>query len=307
MNTCADSVDSVASVMKTTSDATQVSPPAPGRGGYRYPVRHLVLLALVAVSWVALFLVGPIRQPQAYYRFADQRAMLGIPNFCDVTTNLPFLFIGLAGLGWGWSARSRDLESRSCWIAMFAGVASIGLGSAYFHWNPQDGTIFWDRASLAVGFMGFFVAILSEYVSPRLGRWLLGPGLVLAIGSVAYWREVNDLRPYLWVQFTPMLLIPVVLALYRPRFTHSWITVAVLGIYAVAKVAELGDVRLFDWTGGRFSGHSLKHLLGAVACAGLLIQVRIRHRLAEGAVTGSGEASGWWPRFVRVRRSPPIP
>ncbi len=280
---------------------------SPGRAPFLLRARDGCLLALVAVSVVATVLVGPIRLPQAYYLFADRRAMLGIPNFCDVTTNVPFLFIGLAGLAWAFGARARALASRPAWLAMFAGIASVGFGSAYFHWNPGDATIVWDRSSLAVGFMGFFVAILSEYVSPRLGRIVLLPALFLAVASVFYWRAFDDLRPYVWIQFTPMLLIPVVLALYRPRFSHTWILVAVLAVYAVAKVAEIGDVRIFEWTGRRFSGHSLKHLLGGLACLGLLIHVRVRRLLAAPAITGSAEASDSWLRSARAPRSPQTP
>ena len=133
------------------------------------------------------------------------------------------------------------------------------------------------------------------------------PALASAVASVFYWRAFNDLRPYLWIQFTPMLLIPVVMVLYRPRFSHAWITALVLGTYAAAKVAELGDVRLFEWTGGRFSGHSLKHLLGALACFGLLVQLRLRHALPAGTAPGttdSAAASGSWRQSAPVRHSP---
>ena len=76
----------------------------------RLQPRDWILIGLVLASWVATALAGPIRQPQAYYLFADRRAMLGIPNFCDVTTNLPFLFIGLAGWAWGFTERARALN-----------------------------------------------------------------------------------------------------------------------------------------------------------------------------------------------------
>ncbi len=55
----------------------------------------LVLLSLVAASLVAL-LVVPI--PQDNHAFADQRTLLGIPNFWNVASNLPFIAVGAAGL-----------------------------------------------------------------------------------------------------------------------------------------------------------------------------------------------------------------
>jgi hypothetical protein len=34
----------------------------------------------------------------SYHQFADQRAWLGIPNFGDVASNLPFALVGIWGL-----------------------------------------------------------------------------------------------------------------------------------------------------------------------------------------------------------------
>jgi hypothetical protein len=39
-----------------------------------------------------------IPQPQTYHLFADRRAFLGIPNFGDVASNIPFAVIGVWGL-----------------------------------------------------------------------------------------------------------------------------------------------------------------------------------------------------------------
>src|SRR5215471_1537110 len=36
--------------------------------------------------------------PPSYSNFADQRQFLGIPNFMDVVSNLPFLIVGIWGL-----------------------------------------------------------------------------------------------------------------------------------------------------------------------------------------------------------------
>jgi len=44
---------------------------------------------LTVVSLSALLLVPPITQDQNYHDFADQRTLLGIPNFWNVVSNLP--------------------------------------------------------------------------------------------------------------------------------------------------------------------------------------------------------------------------
>jgi hypothetical protein len=56
----------------------------------------LILLSLIVVSLVGLLLLPPIPQDQSYHQFADQRILLGIPNFWNVVSNLPFIAIGAA-------------------------------------------------------------------------------------------------------------------------------------------------------------------------------------------------------------------
>ena len=67
------------------------------------------------------------------------------------------------------------------------------------------------------------------------------------------------------MQFAPVLLIPAARLLFGPRYTHSGYLLAALAIYAVAKVAEHYDAAVFAVTAEFISGHSLKHLLAALA------------------------------------------
>ena len=57
-----------------------------------------LLLALTAVVAVTFSLLPRIPQPQTYHLFADRRGFLGIPNFGDVVSNVPFCVIGICGL-----------------------------------------------------------------------------------------------------------------------------------------------------------------------------------------------------------------
>jgi hypothetical protein len=45
-----------------------------------------------------LLLLPTISQDQSYHQFADQRNLLGVPNFWNVVSNLPFIAVGAAGL-----------------------------------------------------------------------------------------------------------------------------------------------------------------------------------------------------------------
>src|SRR3979411_1178118 len=97
----------------------------------------LVLLGLVVASLAGLMLLPPIPQDQAYHQFADQRALLGVPNFWNVVSNLPFIVIGAPGL-----CRFRHEPTT---FVLFSGMLLTGVGSSYYHWNPNDGTLLWDR------------------------------------------------------------------------------------------------------------------------------------------------------------------
>jgi hypothetical protein len=87
--------------------------------------------------------------------------------------------------------------------------------------------------------------------------------------SVFYWHitELNgrgDLRLYALVQFLPMILIPVILWLFKDdgeRNKYYW---GMIAAYALSKAAEFFDAGLYDML-GVISGHTVKHLLAAVA------------------------------------------
>jgi hypothetical protein len=59
-------------------------------------VWFILLLAVVAL--IATFMVAPVPQDLTYHLFADQRELQGVPNFWNVLSNLPFIFVGFAGL-----------------------------------------------------------------------------------------------------------------------------------------------------------------------------------------------------------------
>ena len=93
-----------------------------------------VLAGLAAASLAGLALLPKIPQDQAYHLFADQRTLLGIPNFWNVVSNIPFVAVGAHGL-----ARFRNNIAT---IVLFLGFVLTGIGSAYYHLAPSDGTLF---------------------------------------------------------------------------------------------------------------------------------------------------------------------
>jgi len=220
-------------------------------------------------------LLPPITQDPAYHAFADHRGWLGIPNFLNVATNLAFLAVGIAGIVL--CARGQGATgARWAWLACFIGVALVCFGSGYYHMNPDNDTLAWDRLPMSIGFAALLVAVVAEYVNLRLEKYLLAPAIILGIASVIYWRYTNDLRPYVLVQFLPLLLLPVILLLFKSPYTHRGLLLLAFAIYIASKLAEYYDRAVFALTDHVISGHSLKHLLAALAMLAVYGMLRRR-------------------------------
>jgi uncharacterized RDD family membrane protein YckC len=52
----------------------------------------ITLLSLVSI--IALFFLPPLPLAAGYHSFADNRALLGIPNCFNVLSNIPFVIAG---------------------------------------------------------------------------------------------------------------------------------------------------------------------------------------------------------------------
>lgn len=226
--------------------------------------RTLALGLLVFAPLAILFaVVPPIAQDPTYHLLADQRTCLRIPNFANVVSSAAFLAAGLMGLcltlgrGVGGAARA--------WTVFFLGVALVAPGSAYYHWSPDDASLAWDRLPMTVAFTALATALFAEHVRPAAERGLLVIALAVGIGSVVWWRYTGDLRLYAWVQFAPLVALAFIAFAFPARYSHRHYLLLGLAAYAAAKLAEWGDVWLFEATGGAVSGHTTKHLLAALA------------------------------------------
>ena len=245
---------------------------APLRLGWRE-----ISLVAICVAVLAAFLSrAPIAQDLAYHNFADRRTFCGIPNMLDVSSNLAFLAVGVLGVLFWRSRRSEGLAVS--WLVLFAGTALVFFGSGYYHWGPRNATLLWDRLPMTIAFMGLFVALVAEHAGPKLERYLLLPAVAVGVASAVWWHFTDDLRWYIWVQFTPLVCIPFVLAVFPARYTHRADYLYALGLYAAAKVAEFFDWQIYSLTGNLFSGHTLKHLLAAGGV--LMILVMLKRRVA---------------------------
>ena len=221
----------------------------------------LVFLGLMAVSLGGLLLLPPIPQDQSYHQFADQCTILGIPNFWNVVSNLPFLVVGAVGL-----RRFRDDPAT---FVFFLGVFLTGIGSSYYHWNPNDDTLFWDRLPMTLAFAAILALVVKERVSAKTGAILLWPALAVGLFSLLLWLWIGDLRLYFWVQFFPGLAIVLLFLVSPPRYTGTSYWIAAGALYVLAKVFEFTDKAIYS-AGNLLSGHTLKHLAAATTCIAIL-------------------------------------
>lgn len=245
--------------------------------------RHLPLAVTLLLAAAALY-HGPIHQPDGYHDFADQSLLWGVPHFCDVTSNIGFALIAF----WGWLGLSPNRDHaalRDGWTGyrlFLIGLFLTALGSTWYHLAPDNARLVWDRLPIALACGGLLAGVMGDVLHRDSSRDTALLALV-AVASVAWWRHTDlagagDLRPYLLLQALPILLIPLWQGIHGAARADRLAFGAALGIYILAKAAELNDHALaaaFD----PVTGHTLKHLLATAAA--LLIVARLRYRIAS--------------------------
>jgi hypothetical protein len=249
----------------------------------------MLLLAVAAILAVVALLSPRIPQPLVYHEFADQRGFLGFPNVGDVLSNLTFAVFGLWGLVFLLRLTAEQIpkhfhDRRERWpyLFVFAGMLLTAFGSWYYHLNPNNASLVWDRLPMAIAFMSLVAAVIAERISLRAGLWLLPILLLIGMGSVLLWymsevRGAGDVRFYVAVQVYSVLVL--VVALFMPtRYTRGSDLAVVAGLYALAKALEFLDEPIFE-LGHIVSGHTLKHLAAAAGGYWILRMLQKRRPL----------------------------
>lgn len=245
-----------------------------------------VFLPGLVIGLYYILKTGPLPQPLGYHDFADVRVLFGIPHAGDALTNLAFLVAGAWGL-WLLARPDRNVQAftdereRRLFRWFFIGVFLTGFGSGWYHLAPDNDSLVWDRVPMAIGFMSIVAIMIAERVNLSLGVTLLFPLIVIGVGTVFWWIWTEhagngDLRPYLFVQFYPMVTIVLMLLLLPAPYTHSNHYWGLFVFYSAAKAVEILDHRIFDLTQGAVSGHNLKHLFAAAGAAWLVRMLVLR-------------------------------
>lgn len=260
---------------------------------------RVFLLMLVAAGVVAILVrYGRIPQPDGYHAFADGRKLWGIPNALNVLSNVPFAIVGWLGISFLRRGPTRDpdgpyrpgahtafesLRERPAYVLFFLGVFLTAAGSSYYHLAPSTPRLFWDRLPMTISFAALFAAMIAERVSVYWSRMLLLPFVFAGVASVVQWRlgeeqGHGDLRFYLFVQFFPVLALPLLLVLFRPRYSRGLELLVVVVVYSGAKALEYFDAKVWEASGHVVSGHSLKHVVAAFATLLVLDMLKKRGR-----------------------------
>ena len=250
--------------------------------------RSAAIAAITLACIVAAFVVPPIAQPLRYHAFADHRPLMGIANFGDVATNAAFLVAAVAGLAVVFRRRSafeRSVE-RCPYAVFFAGLALTAVGSSYYHLAPDNARLFWDRMPITIAFAGLVAGQIADRISVRASLALLVPMIVAGVASVAYWRATEmagqgNLVPYGAVQGYTMIVLILIASLWPSRYTRGRDLLYVIGWYALAKVCETLDHRIFD-LGHVISGHTLKHVFGSLSGVAVCVMLAKRVPLSPG-------------------------
>jgi hypothetical protein len=104
------------------------------------------------------------------------------------------------------------------------------------------------------------------------------------VGSLLWWRSgelrgAGDLRFYGLLQGFSMVGIPLMLVLFRPRYSRSADMFFIATLYGIAKACEAADGAIDASLGGLLSGHTIKHLLGGVAALWIVVMLLRRRPL----------------------------
>jgi hypothetical protein len=244
----------------------------------------VLLLAMAFAMAAGLLAWGPVPITPADHRFADERASFGLPHFVNVISGLPLLAVSLLGL----RATARGTwpsALRAPWLAFFAMCAALSAAGIAYHVDPGDIGFVLTHLFAAGALTTLTLGFLAERVDALFGHvraLAAGCGAVCLAGLwwwVGQWADGSgDLRPLLFLETLPLLLIPAGALGLTGRHTSAVDWLGMLGLYLLSRIAGFADTAVYaatEW----ISGHTLMHL----AWAGVTGWLAYRAVVAPGA------------------------
>lgn len=249
-----------------------------GKRETQHQIRQFLFWNIWTVLLILSFVLqskGLLITPHDYHHFVDNRSALGIHNLMDVLSNLPFALVGILMLHTYKKENKKRHNICLSLLIISLGTLLVGFGSAYYHWNPTDNTLFWDRLPMAIVFSGIMTySIQKLYLLPpeiNVQQFEIGY-LLLSLSSVLIWYlgtlfNHNWLALYVFIQFGGMILLCYLAgSSYSIQNKELLNTILkVMLIYVLAKITEHYDSFIFNFDGQLMSGHTIKHLLSGLA------------------------------------------
>lgn len=249
-----------------------------------------VALFTACLAFLALAAWGPsVAQPSHYHAFADQRSVFGVPNTMDLLSNLAFAGFGVLGAWRVWQMPQGAICPVQRMLAglFFAGLLMTAACSGWYHYQTDNSALAIDRYGMTIAFASLLGLAAATRVSDRAGQWITLAILVAGAWSIRVWSTSDNVLPWAVLQFGGMALM-LGLGYLRPRanaLAVSWI--AVILVYALAKVLEHYDAQVYHLSAGLVSGHTLKHLVASCAALPILRAVERIGRPLESSATGA--------------------
>jgi hypothetical protein len=253
-------------------------------------IQEKFLLAfLLLLSAVGAF-SPPISELAGYLHFADQRELFKLPRALDTLSNLPFAFFGFYGLWVLYRLPNQNLSPnflmpyKPLAAIFFTGLIITMMGSAWFHSQPlEKGRLAIDRLGMLIAFSGLIGLSGAIKISLRIGYVLAVYVVGAGIASIHLSHTTGNALPWTLMQFGGLALVIVFATLKGnqlngtqklPPFKLGW----VITFYAIAKVLEIADELVFNWTQQIISGHSLKHIVASLTAWPVVIFLLAKNR-----------------------------
>lgn len=195
-------------------------------------INENILLLLLYYGLAALSLEGTlsVERQTLYHHFAHPCG--------DLWSNMAFVLAGVYHLS----------QEHYVFAVLLHLVA---LGSTYYHQNPNNWTLLWDRVPMILS-LGYILHVIL-----RLDLILV---TVLGLIMVYHWYKTMDLEPYAAFQMASCVLLFV----HHPKARYAIL------LYGLAKYCEDNDISIYKRLG--VSGHTLKHTLSGLALGMLDIE-----------------------------------
>jgi len=228
------------------------------------PAERGLLLALLLGLLAAVF--GPaMHLSPHFHQFADQRVLWGVPRGADVYSNLPFALLGLWGLVATRQRPGLTTVQRQLLTLFSLGLLATAAGSTWYHLQPDDARLVFDRLGMGVAFAGVLGLAAADRISPRAGQALAAFILIATPPAVMQPLWSGTMQAWAVLQVGGILLLAA-LAPRPPRpDALGWRIAPLVALYLLAKLCEVADHDLLTLSQGAISGHTLKHLLAAGA------------------------------------------